>query len=88
MKFNRKNLYRKQLAELEMENEKLKSLLKAYDENGRMKAIDETLELKKRYEDLIREVSDVKSEYEKLLKAQLKISREYQDAMNQAIRDI
>lgn len=80
--------YRKRIEKLETENEKLRLLLKKYNEKGLPKLVDETLKMKKEYEELINENLEIKSEYEKLVEEQKKINEEYKDALNEVIKII
>lgn len=88
MKYSSIKFYRKQIEALQIENEKLKSQLRIYGENERIKSVNETLKRKKEYESLIRESLAIKAEYEKLLDEQRKINKEYQDALNKALKSI
>lgn len=80
--------YRKQIAELESENKKLKSQLQLYNEKGLAQLVDETLKMKKEYEDLISANLEIRAEYEKILSQQNMLYRQYHDAVIEIQKDI
>lgn len=65
------------IAELSTENKQLKAQLKTYDENGFRKLVDETLKMKRRYDDLIKESIAFKEQYEALVLEQKRIMNAY-----------
>lgn len=80
--------YRKQIAELESENKKLKSQLQLYNEKGLAQLVDETLKMKKEYENLISANLEIRAEYEKILSQQNMLYRQYHDAVTEIQKDI
>lgn len=80
--------YRKQIAKLESENRELKSQLNLYNENGLAQLVDETLKMKKEYEELISTNLEIRTEYEKILSEQKILHRQYHDAVTGILKDI
>ena len=79
--------YRKRIEELENENEELKSLLKTYDEKGFTKLVNETLKMKKEYDELNKENLEIRKKYEDLVKEQKELNNEYKNVFDKIVRD-